>query len=103
MPAPRDPVSATPGGVQLQVKAVPGASRSRIVGWLGDHLKVAVAAPPEAGKANKAICQLLAETLGVKVQDVQVVAGGSSPRKRVFVTGISVAQVKARFGLAAGR
>lgn len=85
-------ISAATGGVQINVKAVPGASRSRIVGWLGDHLKVAVAAPPEGGKANKAICALLAEVLGVKAQDVQVVAGGSSPRKRVFVAGMTVQQ-----------
>lgn len=89
-------VTPVPGGVQIQVKAVPGASRSRIVGWLGDHLKIAVAAPPEGGKANKAICDLLAETLGVKSQDVQVVAGHASPRKRLFVRSLTPGQVLAR-------
>lgn len=94
MPVPETAITAVAGGVQIHVKAVPGASRSRIVGWLGDHLKVAVAAPPEGGKANKAICQLLAEALSVKVQDVQVVAGPINPRKRVMVAGLSVEQVK---------
>ncbi len=47
------PITAVPGGVQISVKAVPGASRTRIVGWLGDHLKVAVAAPPKAARQTR--------------------------------------------------
>lgn len=96
MALPIGAVAPAPGGVQIQVKAVPGASRSRIVGWLGDHLKIAVAAPPEGGKANKAICQVLADLLGARPQDVQVVAGLSNPRKRVFVAGLTVEQVAGR-------
>lgn len=96
MPVPEGAVTPTAGGVYIQVKAVPGASRSRIVGWLGDHLKVAVAAPPEGGKANKAICEVLAKALGIRHQDVQVVAGTSNPRKKVAVNGLSVEQVRER-------
>lgn len=96
MPPSESAITTIAGGVQINVKAVPGASRSRIVGWLGDHLKVAVAAPPEGGKANKAICQLLADVLGVKVQDVQVIAGASNPRKRILVAGLDVEQTAAK-------
>ena len=98
MSVPEDAITPAAGGVHVQVKAVPGASRSRIVGWLGDHLKIAVAAPPEGGKANKAICQVLAEALGIRHQDVQVTAGASNPRKRILVTGMSVEQVRQRLG-----
>jgi hypothetical protein len=96
MQVPESAVKGASEGVWIQVKAVPGASRSRIVGWLGDHLKVAVAAPPEGGKANKAICRVLAEALGVKPQDVRVATGASSPRKKVLVAGLTVEQVKER-------
>lgn len=96
MKAPDSAVIAVSGGVEIHVKAVPGASRSRVVGWLGDHLKVAVAAPPEGGKANKAICELLAKAIGLKAQDVQVIAGTTNPRKRVFLAGITVEQTLAK-------
>jgi uncharacterized protein (TIGR00251 family) len=96
MPVPEGALASVPGGIQIQVKAVPGASRSRIVGWLGDHLKIAVAAPPEGGKANKAICEVLAAALGVRPQDVQVTAGMGNPRKKVFVGGLTVELARQR-------
>ncbi|MGB9626422.1 MAG: DUF167 domain-containing protein, partial [Phycisphaerae bacterium] len=49
----------TPGGVEVAVKVVPGSSRDRIMGVLGDALKIAVAAPPEKGKANQAVIEVL--------------------------------------------
>lgn len=83
---------AVPGGVQIAVKVVPGASRDRIVGPLGDDLKIQVVAPPEKGRANAAVIRLLAETLGVTEKAVDVVAGATSPRKTVHVAGISPEQ-----------
>ncbi len=80
-------------GVLLRVKVVPGASRSRVVGMLGDRLKVAVAAPPEGGKANKAVCKLIAEVLGLPVRDVVVSAGTSNPQKTLVITGLSTDRV----------
>ena len=56
-------------GVRMAVKVVPGASRDRIVGKLGDALKVAVSKPPEAGAANKAVIALLARSLDVDRAD----------------------------------
>jgi len=53
-------------------QAVPGASRSGIAGVLGDRLKVRISAPPEAGKANDAICELIAQALGIKTRHVRI-------------------------------
>lgn len=81
---------------RLKVKAVPGASRSEIVGRLGEALKVRVAAPPEGGKANREILALLAERLGSPAADVILVSGGSSPAKVVELRGLTAEQAWAR-------
>ena len=74
---------------KLHVRVQPGASRARIVGMLGDALKVAVTAPPEKGKANKAMSRLLANELGLAQGAVRVAAGIASRRKTVDIEGIS--------------
>lgn len=79
-------------GVLLNIKAVPGAKRSEIAGVLGDRLKVRVAAPPEDGKANAAIAELLAKEFKVRTRDVEIIRGHSNPEKTVRVRGITVVQ-----------
>lgn len=73
----------------LQVKVVPGASRNRIVGMLGDALKVQVAAAPEKGKANDAVRALLAGFFGVKMGQVELISGQTQPRKTFLVNGVN--------------
>ena len=65
----------------IPVKAVPGASRDVIAGVLGDRLKVRVTAPAEGGKANKAICTLVARSLGVKSNAVTIEQGHTAAEK----------------------
>ncbi len=77
----------------LPVKAVPGARADKIVGPLGDRLKIRVAAPPEGGKANKAVCALLAKALGVKPARVTLHAGASNPEKTIRIEGLTPDQV----------
>jgi uncharacterized protein (TIGR00251 family) len=81
---------------RLKVKAVPGASRSEIVGRLGEALKVRVAAPPEGGKANREILELLAEKLGLPASGVSLVSGAASPAKVVALQGVTAEQAWAR-------
>jgi len=80
----------------LNVKVVPGSSRDRVAGRYGDGIKVQVSAPPEGGRANRAVEQVLADTLGVKPQRVRVVKGHSRPRKVVEVDGIDTSEALAR-------
>jgi hypothetical protein len=83
---------------RLEVKVIPGSSRNRIEGWLGDTLKVRVTAPPERGKANAALEETLAQALGVSRDSVRVFRGGSSPRKIVEIAGLSESEVHRRLG-----
>ncbi|HEY7112385.1 MAG TPA: DUF167 domain-containing protein [Thermoanaerobaculia bacterium] len=74
------------GGVlEIDLKVVPAAARSEIVGPLGDRLKVRVAAPPEDGRANRAVVELLREWLGA--EDVEILTGQASAKKTLRVTG----------------
>lgn len=96
----QDAIEDSGDAVALRVKVVPGASRSRIVGMLGDRLKLSVSAAPEAGKANKAVCKLLAQALGVAPRDVSVSAGQTQPTKTIIVTGISAKTAAQRLAAA---
>lgn len=85
------PIQARDGGVRLEVKVVPGASRTRI-SLMADRLKVTVPAPAEKGRANEAVLEALREFFGVPVT---LVSGATSPRKTVAVP-LSAAAVEAR-------
>lgn len=88
-----------PGGVAFAVKVVPNSRQQRIVGSYGEALKLAVAVPPERGKANAAVCALLAEALGIAADAVRITRGSQSPHKQVFVAGLDAAAVRARLGV----
>ena len=92
-------VTADHRGVRFPVKVVPGSARDRIAGLLGVALKVQVTAPPEKGRANERLCELLAAALGVPVSSVQVQSGLGSPRKVVSVAGLDAADLLGRLDL----
>jgi uncharacterized protein len=70
----------------------PAAAASRY----GDALKVQVAAPPERGKANEAVAELLATTLGLRPNQLALVQGHTQPRKVFQVSGIDQASLDAK-------
>lgn len=83
----------------IRLKAVPGASRDSIAGVLGDRLKVRTSAAPEGGKANKAICALLARALDLKKSDVTIVSGRTNPEKTVAITGCTPRALGEKLGI----
>jgi uncharacterized protein (TIGR00251 family) len=84
------------GEVLLRVKVTPGSSRNRIVGLHGGALKLAVSAPAERGKANEAVLGLLAETLGLRSNQLRLTAGQRSPHKTIAIRQLTVEQALAR-------
>jgi uncharacterized protein len=92
-------IQETPGGVVFTAKIVPGSSRTAVVGLLGGMVKIKVAAPPEKGKANQALIAFLAECLGVKRNDVAILAGQSNPVKQVQVAGVSAQTLIEKLGI----
>ena len=75
-------------GFVLPVRAQPGA-QGRRPGRAHGALKVAVTAPPEDGRANAALVELLREQLGLKRSQVELIAGPTSRDKRFLLRGLS--------------
>lgn len=61
---------------------------------------IRVTAPPVGGKANDALCRLIAKAAGVAPSRVSVVHGHTSRDKRVRVEGVDEAALRAALGLA---
>jgi hypothetical protein len=88
-------LSTSPDGtVLIRVYVQPKASRSRLVGLHDGCLKLAVAAPPVDGKANKEIVKFLAGILEVPVREVTVKSGLHSRKKLVAVNVPGVNEVR---------
>lgn len=82
---------------RLEIKAVPNAPRSEVVGWLGEALKVKIRAPALEGKANQALCVFLAEALGLPKRAVRLLQGETSRKKVVEIEGISLEGIRILF------
>lgn len=82
------------GAVTFDVLVQPRASRAKVGPVHDGRLKVAVTAPPVDGEANAAVIELLAKTLGVAKSAIEVIAGASSRRKTVRVTGVTRAAIE---------
>jgi uncharacterized protein YggU (UPF0235/DUF167 family) len=83
-----------PGGVSFKLKVVPGASRNRVIGEYDGALKVSVTLAPEGGRANAAVIELLAQALRISPAKIRMTHGRSSPRKQVFVQGMTADSIR---------
>lgn len=82
---------------QVPVRVQPGARRNALLDRLATgEWKLAVTAPPEDGRANDAVIELMAELLGVKRRQVTVARGASSRSKAIAVEGLDAAAAEAR-------
>ncbi len=89
-------LSAHPRGTVLPVRARPGSRKDAIVGEHAGCLRVAVSAAPERGKANTAIMEVLADALGIKPSQIDLLSGETSREKRFLIVGISADDVRLR-------
>ncbi len=86
-------VSVLPNS-RLRVKVQPGARRNEVLGFQGEVLRLRVTAPPERGRANEAVIEMLAEVLGLPKSRLAVVTGAASRNKVIAVEGLDEASVK---------
>jgi len=83
-------------GLRFDVLVKPRASRTAVLGVEGERLAVALAAAPVEGAANEALRRLLAEFFELSRQNVAIVSGEKSRRKRVELRGIAESALRAR-------
>jgi uncharacterized protein len=89
-------VTPHPEGWLLPVHAQPGARKEGIKGERAGALRVAVTAPPQDGRANEAVAQVLREAFGLKRSELQLVGGEKSRNKRFLMRGLSKEALEAR-------
>jgi uncharacterized protein (TIGR00251 family) len=82
--------------VTLSVQISPNASRSEVVGWIGDKLKIKIKAPAVEGKANAELLRFVAEKAGVRPNRVTILRGEIS-RAKVLQIDADEAAVRAAF------
>jgi len=83
------------GAVTFDVRVVPRASRSEIIGEHDGALKVRIASPPVDGAANAELIRMLAKAFGTAKSDIDIISGSTSKTKRVSIRGRSPAAVDA--------
>lgn len=82
----------------LEVRVIPNAPRSEVVGWHGGALKVKVHAAALEGRANEELCEFLADALGLPRRAVSLFRGDKSRQKVVRIAGMALGEVKRKFG-----
>jgi len=86
---------------RLSIRVQPGARSDAIVGWIpdgrgGEALKVRLRAPAVEGKANAALIEFLAQSLGLRRSQIAILRGDKSREKFVAVEGMTMEEIKRR-------
>jgi uncharacterized protein len=89
-------LSERDGSALVRVRLQPRAKRDELVGERDGTLVVRVSAPPVEGRANEALCRLLAKAAGVPPGRASVVKGASAREKVVRLDGLAAADAGAR-------
>lgn len=81
---------------RITVRVTPRSGKDSVESGAGGVLLVRVTAPPDEGKANAAVCRVIAGVLGVPKTSVTVVRGHSSRTKAIEIDGLAQDEVERR-------
>lgn len=84
---------------ELNIRLRPRAKHNAILGERDGIVRVSVAAAPVDGRANAALCKLIAKRAGVSRGRVSVIRGERSREKVVRVEGIAAGELRRQLGL----
>jgi len=71
--------------IRLEIKAVPGASKTEFAGVKDGRLRIRLAAAPENGKANAELLNFLSKMLGCPKRDLRFLSGEKSRLKTIVL------------------
>jgi uncharacterized protein (TIGR00251 family) len=80
---------------ELSVRLQPRARRDEVVGERDGVVVIRVSAPPVDGKANAALCRLIAKKAGVAPSRVEIVRGHGAREKVIRVDGLDAEALRA--------
>jgi uncharacterized protein len=83
------------GNARIAIRVQAGARREELVAAPAGALLGRVHAPALEGRANRAVCRLVAKRLGVAPSRVRIVRGQRSRQKLIEVEGIDQARLDA--------
>lgn len=69
----------------LNVQGSPSSKKNALGKVFGNHLKIQIAAVPDGGKATEELLRFLSEVFGVKRNEVKLVSGQFSPKKKIRI------------------
>ena len=78
----------------ITIRVIPRSSRSEIVGFEGDLLKVRLTSPPVDGAANTELVKLLSKKLHIAKSAITIVSGETARTKRLRIEGVSNDQLR---------
>jgi uncharacterized protein len=78
----------------LAIRVQPRAKRTEVAGERGDAVVIRVNSPPVDGRANEAVCRLIAKRLGVPRTAVRIVRGESARDKLVRIDGFTADEAR---------
>jgi uncharacterized protein YggU (UPF0235/DUF167 family) len=93
---PRARLGALTLSAELSVRLTPRSAREDLIARSDGTFAGRVVAPPVDGRANEALCRLVAKRAGVPPSRVAVVRGHKSREKVVRVEGLDEAELRRR-------
>ncbi|RLB11888.1 MAG: DUF167 domain-containing protein [Deltaproteobacteria bacterium] len=81
----------------LRVRVIPKASKQQIIRE-GDRVKIKLVSPPQDGRANKELKQLLSKRLKIPKSNIKIVSGEHFREKNISIHGLSLEEILERLG-----
>lgn len=81
---------------RITVRVTPRSSRESVEAGAGGVYSVRVIAIPDEGRANAAVCRVVAGALGVPKSAVGVVRGHTARTKTLEIAGLSAEEIEQR-------